>query len=139
VPAAVKILRPLTDFLKGGLKATHDVDWTSEMEKAFSDAKAALCNTALLAHPQQGWELALMVDASSDCVVAALLQRSSSTSSPWRPLAFFSKKLEPFQVRYYAFDWELLACCAAICHFWNMLEGQPFIIYKDYKTYLCLG
>jgi hypothetical protein len=73
VPAVVKILQPLTDFLKGGLKATPDVDWTSEMEKAFSDAKAALCKTALLAHPQQGWELALMVDASSGCVAAALL------------------------------------------------------------------
>jgi hypothetical protein len=102
VLAAAKILWPLTDSLKGGLKATAAVVWTPEMEKAFADAKAALCKTALLAHPQQGWELALMVDASSDCVGAALQQRLSP-SSPWQPLAFFSRKLEPAQIRYSAF------------------------------------
>jgi hypothetical protein len=80
VPAAAKILRPLTDSLKGGLKATAAVVWTPEMEKAFADAKAALCRTALLAHPQQGWELALTVDASLDCVGAALQQRSSPSA-----------------------------------------------------------
>ncbi len=55
VPAAAKILRPLTDSLKGGLKATAAVVWTPEMKRAFADDKAALCRTALLAHPQQGW------------------------------------------------------------------------------------
>ncbi len=43
VPARVKILRPLTDSLKGGLKAIVTVEWTLEMERAFADAKAALC------------------------------------------------------------------------------------------------
>jgi hypothetical protein len=114
VPAAAKILQPLTDLLKGGLKATAAVAWTPEMEKAFADAKAALCKTALLAHSQQGWELALMVDVSSHCLG---LQQSSSPSSPWQPLAFFSKKLEPAQIRYSTFDRELFACCAGIQHF----------------------
>jgi hypothetical protein len=43
VPARVKILRPLTDSLKGGLKATATVECTLEMKRAFADAKAALC------------------------------------------------------------------------------------------------
>jgi hypothetical protein len=60
---------------KGGLKATAAVVWTLEMEKEFADAKSALCKTALLAHPQQGWELALMADASLDCAGVALQQR----------------------------------------------------------------
>ncbi len=47
VPAAAKILRPLMDSLKGGLKATS----APEMEKAFADPKAALFKTALQAHP----------------------------------------------------------------------------------------
>ncbi len=54
----MKILQPLTDSLKGGLKATASVEWTSEMERAFIDAKEALCKATLLAHSQQGWELA---------------------------------------------------------------------------------
>ncbi len=74
-------LRSLKDSLKGGLNATGAVEWNLEMAKAYSDAKAALCKTALLAHPQQGFELALMVDASADCV-GATLQQQSSPSSP---------------------------------------------------------
>jgi hypothetical protein len=31
------------DSLKGGLKATTTVEWTKEIQKAFTDAKAALC------------------------------------------------------------------------------------------------
>ena len=132
VPAAAKILRPLTDSLRGSPKATAAVDWSADMERAFADAKAALCKAALLAHPQQGWELAVMVDASADHVGAALQQRAAP-SSPWQPLAFFSKKLEPAQVRYSAFDRELYACCAGIRHFRYMLEGRPFTIYTDHK------
>jgi hypothetical protein len=97
IPGVAGILQPLTDLLKGGLKATAAV-WTSEMERAFADAKTSLCRTALLAHPQQGCELALMVDASADCVGAALQQRSSPISS-WQPLDFF-EKLGPAQIKY---------------------------------------
>jgi hypothetical protein len=95
------------------LKATAAVEWTSEIERAFADAKIALCQTALLAHPQQGWKLALMVDASAGCVGAALQQRYSPSSS-WQPLAFYSGKLEPAKIKYSAFDSKLLACCAGI-------------------------
>ncbi len=102
------------------------------MEKKLVNAKSALCKTALLAHPQQAWKLALIVDASSDCVGAALHQRSSP-SSPWQPLAFFSRKLEPAQIRYSAFEREIFASCAGTRHFRYMLEGQPFTIYTDHK------
>ncbi len=64
----------------------------------------------------------------ADCVGAAL-QKRSSPSSPWQLLAFFSKKMEPAQVRYSPFDQELLASCAGIHHFQYMLEGRPFTIY----------
>jgi hypothetical protein len=95
-------------------------------EKAFADAKAALCKTALLSNPQQGWELALMVDASSDCVGAAL---PSLHGSPWLS---FSKKLEPAKVWYSAVDQDLLACCGRICNFRYMLKELPFTIYTDH-------
>jgi hypothetical protein len=73
-----------------------------------------------------------MVDASSDRVDAAL-QQQSSPSFLWQPLAFFSKKLEPGQVGYSAFDRDLLAGCAGVRHFRYKLEGQPFTIYTDHK------
>ncbi len=46
---------------------------------------------------------------------------------------FFSKKLEPAQVKYSAFDRELLACFLGIRHFRYMLEGRHFTIYTDHK------
>ncbi len=73
-----------------------------------------------------------MVDASADHVGAALQQRRSAVAD-WQPLAFFSKKLEPAQMRYSAFDRELFACVAGICHFCYMLDGRPFTIYTDHK------
>jgi hypothetical protein len=70
-----------------------------------------------------------MVDASADHVGAALQQRRLAAAD-WQPLAFFSKKLEPAQMRYSAFDRELFT---GICHFRYMLVGRPFTIYTDHK------
>ncbi len=102
------------------------------METAFDAAKSALGAAALLAHPQQDQELAVMEDASADHVGASL-QQWSSPSVAWQPLAFFSKKLEPAQIRYSVFDRELFACVPDIRHFRYMLEGRPFTIYTDHK------
>jgi hypothetical protein len=73
-----------------------------------------------------------MVDASANHVGAAFQQRPSSFSS-WQPLGFFSKKVNPAQQRYSAFDRELLACTAGIRHFRHILEGCEFSILKDHK------
>jgi transposase InsO family protein len=132
VPAAAHLLRPLTDALKGGLKPAAPLTWTEEMKTAFEASKASLCKTVQLAHPSPAAELALMVDASADHVGAALHQRGAPTS-PWQPLGFFSRKLSPAQIKYSAFDRELLACCEGIRHFRYMLEGRRFTIYTDHK------
>ncbi len=70
-----------------------------------------------------------MVDASADHVGAAM-QQGRSAAADWQPLTFFSKKLEPAQMRYFAFDRELFACVASIHHFRHMLEGPLFIDHK---------
>ncbi len=77
VPAAAKILLPLTDSTRDSPKATAAVEWTPPMEAAFNAARTALGAAALMAHPQQGQELAVMVNASADHVGAALQQRCS--------------------------------------------------------------
>ncbi len=97
-----KILRPLTDSTRGSPKAVAAVEWTPPMEAAFDAARTTLGVATLLTHPQEDQELA-MVDASADHVGAAL-QQWRSPAADWQPLAFFSKKLEPAQMRYSAFD-----------------------------------
>jgi cleavage and polyadenylation specificity factor subunit 1 len=47
--------------------------------------------------------------------------------------SFFSKKLDPTQVRYSTFDREMFACFAAIRHFRYLLEGWQFTLLTDHK------
>jgi hypothetical protein len=50
VPAAAKIVKPLTDALQGGLRPQHKIQWSEEQQQAFLAAKAAIAATAQLAH-----------------------------------------------------------------------------------------
>jgi hypothetical protein len=70
LPKAAKILKPLTDSLRGSLKPTDSLLWSQEMSAAAT----------FLVHPTPGAEISLMVDASADHVGAALQQRISPTS-----------------------------------------------------------
>ena len=132
LPAAAKILKPLTDLLVGGPKGTEPVSLAEPQRAAFVAAKDALAAATCLAHPSQGFQLSLMVDASADHIGGALQQRRRP-ADPWQPLGFFSRKLDSAQVKYSAFDRELLACFQAIRHFRFMLEGRRFTLYTDHK------
>jgi hypothetical protein len=122
VPGAAEMLRPLTDGLKGSPAARSAMEWTPERRAAFQAARAALCRATNLAFPRQDAEIALMTDASSIHVGAAL-QQQDGPGAAWQPLGFFSQKLSPTQQRYSAYDRELLASMLGICHFRFMLEG----------------
>jgi len=50
-----------------------------------------------------------------------------------QPLSFFSKKLDGAQLRYSAFDQELLAMYLAVMHFRWALKGRRFHILTDHK------
>jgi RNase H-like domain found in reverse transcriptase len=132
VPAAAKILRPLTDSLRSNPAPSSPLTWSASMQQAFGDPKAALAAVTLLAQPLEKAELALMVDASADHVGAALHQRTSPHAA-WQPLGFFLKKLLPAERRYSGFDRELLACVQGIRYFRYMLEARRFTIYTDHK------
>jgi RNase H-like domain found in reverse transcriptase len=121
LPKAAKVLKPLTDNLRGGQAAA--VECSPAMVSAFQEAKQMLCQAACLAHPDVGAELSLAVDAS-DSHIGAVLQQSSPFGP--QPLAFFSRKLELAQCRYSTFDRELLACYEAVKHFRWSLEGRLF-------------
>ncbi len=132
IPAAAHILKPLTDQLKGGPKPAASILWTEAMQAAFAAAKATLAGCVKLIHPLPGAEISLLVDALADHIGAALQQRLHP-AAPWRPLGFFSRKLDAAQVKYSAFDQELLACLSDFRHFRHMLEGRKFSVYTDHK------
>ena len=134
VPAAAKLLQPLTDALRGGPKGPTPISWSAPMQSAFSAAKAAIADTALLDHPAHDAELSMATDASGSHLGSVLQQRRPG--GHWRPLAFFSRKLSPTEAGYSAFDRELLAVYSSILHFRHMLEGRPFTVFTDHRPLL---
>ncbi len=132
MPTAARILKPLTDQLKGNPKPAAIVRWTIETQVAFGAAKAALAGSVQLIYPSRGAKIFLLVDASSKHIGAALQQRPYP-AAPWQPLGFFSRKLDATQVKYSAFYRELLACVSGFRHFRHLLEGRQFTIYTDHK------
>ena len=102
------------------------------MLQAFKMAKTALAKATILCHPRAGAEIAMTADASGEAVGAVLQQRPKE-GGPWEPLAYFSKKLKPPEMKYSAFDRELLAVYLGIHHFRHYLEGRDFPIFTDHR------
>ena len=132
IPAAAKILLPLTAELKGGRKGAEPLEWSEDMLTAFQSIKTALLQSVCLAFPRDSAELSLATDASATHV-GAVLQQLEPLAQEWRPLGFFSAKLEKAQLSYSAFDRELFGVYAAIRHFRHHLEGRSFTIWTDHK------
>ena len=127
LPGVARTLVPLTSATVGAPKGP--LDWSPAMEASFQACKDALLQAVPLHHPAPNAELSLAVDASDTHVGAALQQRVAGS---WYPLGFFSKKLAPPELKYSAFDRELLAAYTAIRHFRFLIEGRPFILFTDH-------
>ena len=98
-------------------------------ESAFTESKQILANATLLVHPDPMAQINITCDAS-DVAVGGVLQYLNGM---WQPLSFFSKKLNPAETRYRAFDHELLAVYATIKHFRHNLEGRNFFVNTVHK------
>ena len=72
----------------------------------------------------------IMTDASSFAVGTVLQQY---IDHHWCPVAYFSKKLKPAEIKYSTFDRELLAEYLAIKHFRYFVEGREFQVFTNHK------
>ena len=125
LPNIAATLSPLYGALKSS-KPRQELVWS----QAFLNGKTALANAAMLVHPCTDCPLALTSDAS-DVAVGAVFEQFNK--GHWQPLAFFSRQLRKAEIKYSAFDRELLGVYLAIRHFRFMLEGRNFTIYTDHK------
>ena len=126
IPHAAEILRPLHAVLQG---SPRKLKWGHDQDTAFQRAKQALSDATLLVHPNAKAVTAVTCDASGTAVGASLDQLSNGE---WKPLALFSRKLSRAELKYSAFDRELLAIYLSIKHFRYFLEGRQFTIYTDH-------
>ena len=127
IPRLAETLRPLYGALRD---RTDKITWSDERVTAFERAKAALSAATLLHFPDPSASLALTTDASDTAVGAVLEQFSNGM---WQPLSFFSRQLRPAEMKYSAYDKELLAIYLAVHHFRHWVEGRPFRIFTDHR------
>ena len=129
IRGAAHVLKPLTD-VPCGTQQTK-LNWTANMLTSFNTSRSSLSDITQLAHSDPTAELVLAVDALSTHVGAVFQQRDGV--SGLQPLSFFSCKLDSAQLKYSAFDRELLAAYLAIRHFRWALESCHVILENDRK------
>ena len=128
---AAIVQAPLNEYLRDSRKNDkRPIIWTPVAEEAFNECKESLANATILSHPSDAAETRLVCDASDFAIGAALEQRLDDL---WKPLAFFSRKLNSAQQNYSAYDRELTAIAEAIKYFRYFLEGRNFKIVTDHK------
>lgn len=131
LPRAAHVMRPLYALIAATSKTkSKTLTWTPEASGAFVAAKEALRRAVMLTYPEPDAPTAVTSDAS-DVAVGAVLEQKTATG--WRPLAFFSRALQPAERKYSAFDRELLGLYLAVRHFRFFLEGRVFTAFTDHK------
>ena len=126
---AATVLAPLY-HVTNNQKMSKRIQWDEKLIMAFDAAKQMLVNATSLAFLHPKAKLAIAVDASDFAVGAVLFQTLYGVH---QPLGFFSRKLQPAQAKYSAFDRELLGAYSAVKRFRRFLEGRNFTIFTDHR------
>lgn len=129
VPNFATVASPLTDLLRKSEKFV----WTDSCTMAFEQLKAILSCEPILTAPSFSLPFKLVIDACDVGVGAVLLQEDNLGVD--RPVAYFSKKLNPHQRRYSTIEKEALALVLAIQHFEIYVSsGAHFVkVYTDHN------
>lgn len=108
--------------------------WGVEEQAAFERLKAAFVEAPVLVMPDMDAPFRVEADASDFAMGAILSQKDAS--GDWRPVAYFSKALQPAERNYDIHDKELLAVVRALETWRPYLEGNPHIIdiFSDHRN-----
>ena len=108
--------------------------WTEEHQKAFDHMKKSISRETLLVYPDFSKPFEIHTDASKVQLGAVISQNN-------KPIAFYSRKLNPAQVNYTTTERELLSIVETLKEFRNILLGQQIKAYTDNEnlTYKCFN
>ncbi len=122
------VVAPLTDLLKAKVKFV----WSANCALAFDNVKSLLCSSAVLAAPCFDRSFSLQVDASQ--VGAGAVLQQGDEEGVVRPVSFFSRKFNSYQLNYSVVEKEALALIWALQHFDVYVSlGQPIVVYTDHN------
>ena len=111
--------------------APDRAQFSDAMSDEFLYLKDALCNIPSLTLPLPSDSFVLQTDASGVGLGAVL---SVTRGEEERPVAYYSRKLQPRETRYSATELEGLAVVDAILHFDAYLVTHPFVVETDHRA-----
>ncbi len=117
---------PLTALTSVNVK----YNWTDVEQKAFDTMKRVMAQEALLGYPDFSKEFHIHTDASKIKLNAVISQEE-------RPIAFYSRKLNPAHTRYTTTERELLSIVEVLMEFRNILRGQQIVVHTDHEDITC--
>ena len=118
-----EVLAPLTRRTSSNIK----FQWTDVEQTAFEKNKQIVGRETLLSYPDFNLPFEIHTDASNTQLGAVISQNN-------KPIAFYSKKLQPAQRRYTTTERELLSIIETLKEFKNILMGQQIVVYTDHKN-----
>ena len=123
------VVTPLTNLLKSSVEFI----WSDECQKAFESVKALLCTAPVLAAPRFDRPFTLQVDASHVGAGGVLLQADDLGIG--KPVSFFSRKFNSYQLNYSTIEKEALALIWALKHFdvYVVSGAAPVVVYTDHN------
>ena len=89
--------------------------------------KALIAKETMVTFPDFSQEFEIHTDASK-------LQLGACISQGGRPVAFYSRKLNPAQTRYTTTERELLSIVETLKEFRNILLGQKIKVHTDHEN-----
>ena len=101
--------------------------WGPKQETAFQTAKKIIAREVMLSYPDFSQPFVIHTDASH-------YQLGAVISQGGKPIAFYSRKLNPAQTRYTTTERELLSIVETLKEYRNVLLGHRIKVYTDHKN-----
>ena len=123
-----QIARPLTDLTRAGITW----DWNDREEQSFLQLKVALATAPVLCLPNFDRQFVVTTDAS-DVSVGAILEQDFEYGL--QPVAFASRKLNKAEIRYSAYERELLGIVWALGQWRHYFQSPHSVVVRtDHST-----